>query len=103
MTTNSLNFSADSPLFQAVSFHSVSGVGGRIHPVLGRTAAPVAGTPGLLVPNVGPVAVARFANHLDLDACFLGGSRDQLRRIDGAGKAASETDSWIAPEWPDFL
>ncbi|MCY1293653.1 hypothetical protein D9M70_429200 [compost metagenome] len=59
-------------------------IGGGIHLVLGRAAAPVGRREGLDVPDVCPVAVARFALDLDFDAGLLGAFLVEHRRVDRA-------------------
>src|SRR5690606_17237468 len=61
-------------------------VGGGVHRILRRSSAPVGGAEGLLVPNLGPVTVARLALDLQFDAGFGGLLLEQLRRVDRAGE-----------------
>ena len=59
-------------------------IGGRVHLVLGRAAAPVGCAEGLLVPDLVPVAVAGLALELDLDAGLGGALLEELGGIDRA-------------------
>src|SRR5690606_7790356 len=61
-------------------------VGGRIHGILRRTAAPVGRAEGLGVPDLRPVAVARLALYLDVDAGGRGLLGEELGCVDGAGE-----------------
>src|SRR5690606_19435584 len=66
----------------------VGDIGGGIARILGRPATPIGGAERLRVPDLGPVAIARFAAHIDLDtrlACTL---LKELGRIDRAGKGS---------------
>src|SRR3546814_18780896 len=56
-----------------------------VHLILGRPAAPVGGAARLRVPHVRPVAVARLALDLDLDAGLLGGLLVEQPRVARAG------------------
>ena len=70
-----------------VSFQSaVEMIGGGIHLVLRRAAAPVGGREGLLVPDFRPVAVARLALDLDCDAGLGAALLVELGGVDGAGE-----------------
>ena len=44
----------------------------REDPVFGRASTPIAGNPRLHQPDIGPIAIFRLANDVDIDARGLG-------------------------------
>src|SRR5690606_15816310 len=59
-------------------------IGGRIHGILCRPAAPIGGAEWLLVPDLGPIAIARLTLDLYFDAALRSLLLEQLRGVDCA-------------------